>query len=30
VTPPFFHPAAFAIIAVAAALSWRRARASRA
>ena len=28
VTPPFFHPAAFAIIAIAAALSWRRARAS--
>jgi len=30
VTPPFFHPLAFAIIAIAAALSWRRARASRA
>ena len=28
VMPPFFHPAAFAIIAVAAALSWRRARTS--
>jgi Domain of unknown function (DUF4267) len=28
VTPPFFHPAAFAVIAVAAALVWRRARAS--
>ena len=30
VTPPFFHPAAFAVIAIAAALSWRRARGSRA
>ena len=28
VTPPFFHPLAFAIIATAAGLSWRRARAS--
>ena len=28
VTPPFFHPAAFVVIAIAAALSWRRARAS--
>ena len=28
VTPPVFHPAAFVFIAIAAALSWRRARAS--
>jgi Domain of unknown function (DUF4267) len=28
VSPPFFHPAAFAVIAVAAALAWRRARES--
>ena len=28
ITPPAFHPAAFVFIALAAALSWRRARAS--
>ncbi len=28
VTPPLFHPVAFAVIAIVAALSWRRARAS--
>jgi hypothetical protein len=28
VTPPAFHPAAFVVIAIAAALLWRRARAS--
>jgi Domain of unknown function (DUF4267) len=28
ITPPLFHPAAFVFIAIAAALSWRRARAS--
>ena len=27
ITPPLFHPAAFVLIAIAAALSWRRARA---
>jgi len=27
VTPPFFHPAALVVIALAAALAWRRARA---
>jgi hypothetical protein len=27
ITPPFFHPAAFVLIVIAAALSWRRARA---
>jgi Domain of unknown function (DUF4267) len=26
ITPPFFHPAAFVLIAIAAALLWRRAR----
>jgi Domain of unknown function (DUF4267) len=28
ITPPLFHPAAFVIIAIAAALLWRRARAN--
>ena len=28
ITPPFFHPTAFAVIAIAAALVWRRARAN--
>ena len=28
ITPPAFHPVAFVVIAIAAALSWRRARAS--
>lgn len=28
ITPPLFHPAAFAIIIIAAALAWRRARAA--
>jgi len=30
VTPPAFHPVAFVVIAIAAALLWRRARTSRA